>query len=253
MAGANRQTNSKRSLPTGGNSRLSSSPSTDAFTTRRVTGSSESVCEPENRRRGDERRKDNRTQAQAGARRDQSSHARRRADGFRRVSRYGRTCELRGQAQRLLRAREAAGESLRALSNAGPDRGRSQGGDRHRRRAARGAQHIFRLRQPGLEALELQRSRGAGAGRFSHHGRAGEGRDADLPQGRPERSAERAHAERRLLLRCDHPPEADRPRPSEPRGQHRAVSAADRGPARRDRRGCARASTPASTPCSLRW
>ena len=79
------------------------------------------------------------------------------------------------------------------------------------------------------------------------------GGDADLPQGRFERSAERAHAEGRLFLRCDHPPETHRPRPSEPRGQHRAVSAADRGAARRHRGGCAPPSTPASTRCSLRW
>ena len=70
--------------------------------------------------------------------------------------------------------------------------------------------------------------------------RAGEGRHADLPEGRYERAAERAHAEGRVLLRFDHPPEADRPRPPQSRGQRRAVPAADRRAARRHRGGRAR-------------
>ena len=176
-----------------------------------------------------------------------------RADGLRRVGGDRHPCQLRRQAQGPLRPREAAGESVRALSDARPRRGRPQGGDRDRRHAADGPHQHVRLRQPRLEALDLQRPRCAGAGRVPRQRRAGEGRHADLPEGRHERAAERAHAEGRVLLRFDHPPEADRSRPPELRGQRRAVHAADRGRSSTPSRRTPARSTPATMRCSLRW
>ncbi len=204
------------------------------------------------RSRRDERREDNRAEAQAGAGRDQPPHARPRPDGLRRLDRHRHACELRGAAPGSLRARKAAGESPRTLSDAGPDRRRPQGRDRHRRDAAAGTHHHVRLREPRLEAVGLQRVGSAGPRGLPDDGRTGERRDADLSQGRSRRPTQRTHAKGWLLLRCDHPPEADRPRPSRPRRQHRAICAADRGGARRHRGGCARHQPPANTPCSPR-
>ena len=58
------------------------------------------------------------------------------------------------------------------------------GGDRDRRRPAVQPHQHVRLRESGLEALDVQRPDRARAGRLSHDDRTGEGRHADLSQGR---------------------------------------------------------------------
>ena len=143
------------------------------------------------------------------------------------TSRDGDPRLLRGRLAGSLRAGEAAGEGSRAVPDARTARRGPQAGARGRRRGRLPAADHVRVREQGLEALDVQRARGPGPGKVQHDG-GREGRYADLSRRGPHRPAERANAPGISLLRCDHPPAAPRWRSPERRRQPGGIQAAGR-------------------------